>query len=874
MSAFANVFVGNTANDGTGDPLRTAFQTIDQNFASIANGNITVNAPVVTVAGRTGNIVLTTNDVAGAVSIGYVNAITNAANSFVTSTYSSFAQTVFDDISANLSGSISNTASTIAENLISSNNLLAPLYSVNANVTAANLNISGLQANLGSVILSDIAPLTLHVGNLDANLGTATTNITTLLADASAASTAINLVNSNVANVNSVIGTIEANLGTATTNISSLTANTVAQQNALTVLTNEYNYLVSNVGTFTTDISGLQTEINSVNANVTAANLAIVNSGFVTGAQLAANITAIDTSINSGGIGLSLANVKIQTLDANLGTATTNITALFANAGMMSNSLIASTNNLIANVNIINANLGLATTNISTLFGDIGTVQNEQTMTNANVTAANTHIQTIDANLGTTTTNITTLFANAASQAMALTLLSGNTTQITTLFGPINANVTAANANIGILFADITAINSNTATITANLNTQLGLINAVNANVTAANAAIATFVSGSGFATMTELTSNIANIRVTTAANVNAANAAIATLQTQVYGNANVASYLTADPTINGLSVAVSNIPVINANVTAANLNITTLQSNVNTLQANGTIQHTQILTLQAGATATNAAIVTANTAVTNYATALNAAMLANVTAANSAIITANTGMLSYVNSRITSNIFNSNLVVNNGSLTNDNHSGGLVITGSAGAAIAGNVNIGGQLFVGQQAQQTVLQSAIAVWRGTSNSGPGNQYTQVAIINSTNTGSSDLIAYPNNITNDQLHGWVDVGIAGDAFNDPDYTITKSNDSYLFGSGANASVGGNLVIATDSSGSYNDIVFATGGFLSNNEVARIHGNVFHTANLTINGNIPVVSNVARFTWVANVAPISTQGSVGDIWYQTF
>ena len=30
MSIFANVFVGNVANDGTGTPLRTAFQIIDQ----------------------------------------------------------------------------------------------------------------------------------------------------------------------------------------------------------------------------------------------------------------------------------------------------------------------------------------------------------------------------------------------------------------------------------------------------------------------------------------------------------------------------------------------------------------------------------------------------------------------------------------------------------------------------------------------------------------------------------------------------------------------------------------------------------------------------------------------------------------------------
>ena len=66
--SFANINIGTTAGDGTGDPLRVAFNKINLNFANIANGQITVNAPVLSVAGRTGNIVLTYQDVAGTVS--------------------------------------------------------------------------------------------------------------------------------------------------------------------------------------------------------------------------------------------------------------------------------------------------------------------------------------------------------------------------------------------------------------------------------------------------------------------------------------------------------------------------------------------------------------------------------------------------------------------------------------------------------------------------------------------------------------------------------------------------------------------------------------------------------------------------------------
>ena len=78
MGNFSYVFTGNNANDGTGTPLRTAFQIIDQNFA-----NIIIPAPtsiVETVAGRSGNVVLSVNDIIGAVSIGYFNDTLNNLN--------------------------------------------------------------------------------------------------------------------------------------------------------------------------------------------------------------------------------------------------------------------------------------------------------------------------------------------------------------------------------------------------------------------------------------------------------------------------------------------------------------------------------------------------------------------------------------------------------------------------------------------------------------------------------------------------------------------------------------------------------------------------------------------------------------------------
>ena len=109
--SYSNVFIGSAPNDGTGDPIRTAFNIINSNFANLAavNGNANVivfasgnsnvvatyNPGVESVAGRKGNVVLTVNDIIGAASIGYVNTVSantaaiaaNLASTFTTVTW-------------------------------------------------------------------------------------------------------------------------------------------------------------------------------------------------------------------------------------------------------------------------------------------------------------------------------------------------------------------------------------------------------------------------------------------------------------------------------------------------------------------------------------------------------------------------------------------------------------------------------------------------------------------------------------------------------------------------------------------------------------------------------------------------------------------
>lgn len=97
-------------------------------------------------------------------------------------------------------------------------------------------------------------------------------------------------------------------------------------------------------------------------------------------------------------------------------------------------------------------------------------------------------------------------------------------------------------------------------------------------------------------------------------------------------------------------------------------------------------------------------------------------------------------------------------------------------------------------------------------------SGSSTGYVQGYIFNSNNGASSsaDLVAYPSNGTD--AHGWVDMGITSLAYADSTYTVTGPNEAYLFGSApSGAGVTGNLVYATDSTGSTNYHQFYVGGF---------------------------------------------------------
>ena len=106
-------------------------------------------------------------------------------------------------------------------------------------------------------------------------------------------------------------------------------------------------------------------------------------------------------------------------------------------------------------------------------------------------------------------------------------------------------------------------------------------------------------------------------------------------------------------------------------------------------------------------------------------------------------------------------------------------------------------------------------------------SGAANNYVQAYVNNNTNAANSsaDFVAYPSNGTD--AAGWIDMGITGPTYSQALYSVTGPNESYVFASAPSGSgTSGNLVLATDSTGTANAIQFYTGGFTQAKSAARM------------------------------------------------
>jgi hypothetical protein len=460
-----------------------------------------VNAPVRTVAGRTGNITLYTNDILGAASLANVIAQTTAANVYANTLYATTTSNITANVYAQVSANLSSNIASIANALIVSGNVLAPVNAnaaqTNANVRAANLRIQNIEANLGGVNTSVTSLVAANVA-LNANLGIASTNISTLLANAATQSIAITTNTNRVAAANARIATLDANLGTATTNISTLLANAASQATTLSLLEGNASVQSLALAVLTVNAASQADTLGTLVANTVAQQVTIASLQANAQIQAAELIALTSNSATQGS--------QINTINANLGTATTNIVGLQSNVASLQANL-APVGALQANdavqatqIRALDANLGLATTNISYGVTETNTLRANITATNAAIITSNTgmksyvdtvtsawtanavtqsvQINTINANLGTVTLNITTLFANAAEQHANIDYLTSNITQnaISSNQYRLFANANAVQQSVSIfgiqgnLGAYQTFANSNAATQATSIN--------------------------------------------------------------------------------------------------------------------------------------------------------------------------------------------------------------------------------------------------------------------------------------------------------------------------------------------------------------------------------------------------------------------
>ena len=888
MSAFANVFVGNTANDGTGDTLRTAFQKIDQNFANIALTNAT--SPVMSVAGRKGNIVLSVNDVQGAASISYVTVQTDAANTRTDSSISS--------------------ALTNISTLVTAANTAARAYT-DSSIASADIivgNLSTLSANIGR-IYANLGLLTQEVGNIGFNttsgwlgsinygigflsnsatwsniqLSTLSSSITAVnsavVANAStlgntitAANTA---VNSRVTDINSAllttIGTantgmksyvdgrvttlvandtvqsnalnsINANLGTVTINISSLTANAIAQQSDIISVRQAGNVNASAILTANINVVNFVNDLNSaVIARVNAANTAIVTANT---SLKSYTDTAISTAINN------LVNSAPGTLDT-----LNEIAANLANEG-------SAINGLLSAVTLANSAILSLTTNAAGQANQI--------------TGANTAIVTANTGMKSYVDSIVT------------SLTANNTVQSSQIIG---ANAAIVTANTGMK----SYVDSAVSTLTANAAVQEMEVSGLRANITAANT-IVTSVVGVFNTFSNVVTGNISNLETA----VSYTNSNIIT------ANANVVSYVnTLNSVMSGrLNAANVNIATNKATIDQINTSITALTANVTTgfISVTGNITAGNLRTGGA-VTATNGIIFADGS---HQTTAAGSTALGNI--AFSGYNITNTGDDSGYNGITITPANGGEIHLKSYTGVNNTNPGYWVHVGDGSIGAPRNT---GNIAVDFYGNDSVRGSLVWDYDWSANTGSSNIGTNTSIPGHVNFGlyrnglyqlpmmvfdyasgnvtlgntsvnkltTTTGVFWPNGQAYSTGGGVGGYGNANVAAYLPTYTgnITAGNifiDNLLYANGTPRAYGNIQAQQYLSSGNIAGLVANTGGFNSLTVGNITAANITASGNVYSNGNIAMVSSVPRNVYVNSVAPTSSQGNVGDIWYQTF
>jgi tetrahydromethanopterin S-methyltransferase subunit H len=369
------------------------------------------------------------------------------------------------------------------------------LGNISANVTAANTNISALQANLGATQIWANA----NIASIRANLGA-----TQIWANANIASLTANLgatqiwANANIASLTANLGSTQiwANANIASLNNSIIGANTAWQSNAAAqqvqinnIVTNANAnvaaYLASgNDSTITSlqnsivyiqgTLSGIPGQALATSAQLDAANAAII------GANVAwqANAAAQAGQITGANAAIVTANTALKTyVDTQLSTLTNGASAaldtlLEIGTALGNNANFSSV--MVTWLGNVTANITGANVNISALQSNTGALQNQITGANAAIVTANTAMKAyVDANtlsqaasinsLNSAQTTISgqigTLQSNAVSQQSAIATLqsqvNGPVFMVTQTTGQSLSTVGSFVSNLGLVFNSI-----------------------------------------------------------------------------------------------------------------------------------------------------------------------------------------------------------------------------------------------------------------------------------------------------------------------------------------------------------------------------------------------------------------------------------
>lgn len=215
--------------------------------------------------------------------------------------------------------------------------------------------------------------------------------------------------------------------------------------------------------------------------------------------------------------------------------------------------------------------------------------------------------------------------------------------------------------------------------------------------------------------------------------------------------------------------------------------------------------------------------------------------------------------------------IYANNFTANSTTSSTSNSTGAIVSNGGIGVkgnVYASNTYVLNDVVAGLQDGPVLGGATNPIIAAIGNT---DQYIQTYTINYANTAnaSADLVAYPNN--GSDANGWIDLGITSNAFSASAYSVTGRNEGYLFMSAPGGSgTSGNLVIATDSTGTYNTIEFVVGGFGKGktNSNVKITTGTSSTSNTTgalqVVGGLGVKGNVNADTIYSNGSQLASLG----------